>query len=200
MNLLHAGAPLEAARVVALLLHGRGSSARDIISLAAPLQTEGVAFLAPEARLGSWYPRRFLEPTSANQPFLDAALETVRATVAQTNLEQSRVALIGFSQGACLALESAHRAGGRWHSVIAFSGGLIGAGDEVGAHGGAKLEGTPVFLGCSDVDPHIPLERVQRSAELLEGQGARVDTRIYSNFGHGINEDELEAARALLRG
>ncbi len=198
MKALHRGAPLEAARVITVLLHGRGAGARGILELSDALAAPGVAFLVPEAPGGSWYPQRFLEPTAKNQPFLDAALEMVRNTVLQAGVPQSQVVLIGFSQGACLALEAAHRTGGRWGAVIGFSGGLIGAEEEVGARQGAGLEGTPVFLGCSDVDSHIPLGRVQRSADVLERQGATVDTRIYPGFGHAINADELEAARALL--
>ena len=198
MNLLHAGVPLETARTAVILLHGRGSSARDIISLATELALPGVAFLAPEATGGSWYPLRFLEAQARNEPFLSQALETVRVAMQHTGLEQSRIALLGFSQGACLALETAHRTGGRFKCVIGLSGGLIGADNELESQMYPSLESTPIFLGCSDIDPHIPLERVRRSAELLERQGASVETRIYPNFGHGINADELGAVRALL--
>ena len=199
MNLLHAGAPLESALTAVILLHGRGSSARDIISLASELALPDVAFLAPEASGGSWYPLRFLEPQARNEPFLSQALETVQTIMRQTGLEQRQIALLGFSQGACLALEFAHRIGGRFKAVIGLSGGLIGADSELELRSYPSLESTPVFLGCSDIDLHIPLERVQRSAALLEMQGANVQTRIYPNFGHGINSDELEAVRALLR-
>ena len=199
MNLLHAGAPLETATTAVILLHGRGSSARDIISLASELALPDVAFLAPEASGGSWYPLRFIEPQARNEPFLSRALETVRLAMQSTNLEQHNIALLGFSQGACLALEFAHRTGGRFKAVFGLSGGLIGADSELELRVVASLESTPIFLGCSDIDPHIPLERVKRSAALLERQGGSVETRIYPNFGHGINSDELEAARALLR-
>ena len=199
MNPLHVGAPLESALTAVILLHGRGSSARDIISLASELALPDVAFLAPEASGGSWYPLRFLEPQARNEPFLSQALETVQTIMRQTGLEQRQIALLGFSQGACLALEFAHRIGGRFKAVIGLSGGLIGADSELELRSYPSLESTPVFLGCSDIDLHIPLERVQRSAALLEMQGANVQTRIYPNFGHGINSDELEAVRALLR-
>ncbi len=199
MNLLHAGAALETARTAVILLHGRGSSARDIISLAAELESPDVAFLAPEAVNGSWYPLRFLEPQIRNEPFLSQALETVRAAMQHTGLEGSDIALLGFSQGACLALETAHCTGGRFKAVIGLSGGLIGADSELDLRDAPNLEGTPVFLGCSDIDSHIPLERVRRSAALLEAQGASVETRIYPNFGHGINSDELEVVREVLR-
>ena len=198
MNVLHAGASLETAQTAVILLHGRGSSARDIISLATELTLPGVAFLAPEAVNGSWYPLRFLEPQTRNEPFLSQARETVRLAMQQTGLEQRQIALLGFSQGACLALETAHRTGGRFKCVIGLSGGLIGANNELGSRSAPNLEATPFFLGCSDIDPHIPLERVRRSAELLEAQGGVVETRIYPNFGHGINSDELEVVRGLL--
>ena len=198
MNLLRAGAPLETAVTAVILLHGRGSSARDIISLSAELALPGVAFLAPEAVNGSWYPLRFLEPQIRNEPFLSQALETVRAAMRHTGLEQSNIALLGFSQGACLALETAHRTGERFKAVIGLSGGLIGAEGELESRSSPNLEATPVFLGCSDIDSHIPLERVRRSAELLEMQGGVVETRIYPNFGHDINSDELGAVRGLL--
>ena len=198
MNVLHAGEALETARTAVILLHGRGSSARDIISLASELALPGVAFLAPEATGGSWYPLRFLEPQVRNEPALSQALETVRLAMQQTNLEQVNIALLGFSQGACLALETAHRTGGRFKCVIGLSGGLIGADNELELQAYPSLESTPVFLGCSDIDPHIPIGRVRRSAELLERQGASVETRIYPNFGHGINSDELEIVQSML--
>lgn len=199
MTVLHAGAPLETAQTAVILLHGRGSNARDIISLASQLELPGVAFTAPEAVGGSWYPLRFLEPQARNEPFLTQALELVKAVMRQTGLGQSSIALLGFSQGACLALETAHRLGGRFKALIGLSGGLIGADSELGSRPVPSLESTPVFLGCSDVDAHIPLERVQRSAALLTTQGAVVNTRIYPNFGHGINADELEVVRSLLQ-
>jgi phospholipase/carboxylesterase len=199
VKLLHAGEPLETARVAVVMLHGRGSNAADILSLSAELESPGVAFLAPEAAGGAWYPQRFIVPVAQNEPWLGAALEAVRAAIRATKLEQYQIALLGFSQGACLALETALRVGGRFKAVIGLSGGLIGADEELGAHAGANLAGTPIFLGCSDVDFHIPLERVKQSAVLLEAHGARVDARIYPNFGHTINADELEAARNLLR-
>jgi phospholipase/carboxylesterase len=198
VKLLHAGEPLESARVAVVMLHGRGSNAEDILSLSADLEAPGVAFLAPEAPGGAWYPQRFIVPTAQNEPWLSAALETVKSAIAATKRKQHQIALLGFSQGACLALETALRVGGRFKAVIGLSGGLIGADEELGAHAGENLAGTPIFLGCSDVDFHIPLERVKRSAAILEAHGAKVDARIYPNFGHTINADELEAARNLL--
>ncbi|NJK45144.1 MAG: phospholipase [Pleurocapsa sp. SU_196_0] len=180
------------------MVHGRGANAQIILSLSDALGLTDAAFLAPQAEGGVWYPQRFIEPIDHNQPWLSNALETVTRAIHDTGLPQERVALLGFSQGACLALETAYRVGGRFQAVIGFSGGLIGADEEIGATRGANLDGTPVLLGCSDVDFHIPLERVHRSAELLETAGAAVDTRIYPNFGHAINADEISAARALL--
>ncbi len=199
MKLLHAGEALETARVAVVMLHGRGSNAADILSLHTELEAPGVAFLAAEAPNRSWYPQRFIAPTAQNEPWLSAALETVRSAITATNLQQRQVALLGFSQGACLALETALRLGGRFKAVIGFSGGLIGADEELGIRVGANLAGTPIFLGCSDMDSHIPLQRFKQSAAVLKAHGANVDARIYPNFGHEINADELEAARVLLK-
>jgi phospholipase/carboxylesterase len=198
VNLLHAGAPLETTRIAVVMIHGRGANTQSILSLRDALGLPDAAFLAPQADGGVWYPHRFIEPVAHNQPWLSNALETVTRAIQDTGVPQERVALLGFSQGACLALETAYRVGGRFKAVIGFSGGLIGADEEVGAARGVNLDGTPVFLGCSDVDFHIPLERVHQSASLFEAAGAVVDKRIYPNFGHAINEDEILAARALL--
>jgi phospholipase/carboxylesterase len=200
VSTLRAGAPLESARVAVVLLHGRGASAQSVLSLSPELGGDDVAFLAPQASNDTWYPQRFIVPTAQNEPWLSAALEAVGETVALTQLPLERVILAGFSQGACLALEYAVRAGGHFGGVIAFSGGLIGADDEVGSSRGAPITGTPIFIGCDEQDFHIPLERVQRSAQILSNLGAVVDARIYRGLGHAINADELEAARAIIDG
>jgi phospholipase/carboxylesterase len=197
-QLFHAGVPLESARVAVVLLHGRGASAQDILTLAPELRGDGVAFLAPQAVNGAWYPQRFIVPNVQNEPWLSAALKTVGETVASSGLPLERVIIAGFSQGACLALEYAARVGGRFGGVIAFSGGLIGSDAEVGVLA-KPLEQTPIFIGCDEQDFHIPLERVQQSAEILSSLGAEVDLKIYRGLGHSINADELEAAREIIR-
>jgi len=200
------GTPLTDAEKAVILLHGRGASAEDILSLAGELNLPGVAYLAPQAADYTWYPYRFLEPAARNQPWLDSALRKVDELVSllQSGLPIERIFLLGFSQGGCLALEYAARHPQRYGGVIGLSAGLIGAdGELVGADNGLEpktgnLEGAPVFLGCSDVDPHIPLERVQISAEIFEKLGGAVTTRIYPGLDHTVNEDELEQIRKML--
>lgn len=203
------GTPLADASAALILLHGRGAGADDILALGREIAPDGVALLAPDADDATWYPLSFLAPLEANQPHLGGALEAVARTVAEAEnagIPRDRIALGGFSQGACLTLEYAARSGGRWAGVIALSGGLIGTGEDPEGKPPADklfeydtdLTGTPVFLGCSDVDPHIPLSRVRRTSLVLTDLGANVDERIYKGMGHNVNRDELEACRALL--
>jgi phospholipase/carboxylesterase len=199
------GTPLARARAAVILLHGRGGSAEDIASLATVLAIDRLAFLVPEATGHSWYPQRFIAPLAANEPWLGSALGVVASLVAQATaarIPQARIALAGFSQGACLALEFAARTPARYGAVIGFSGGLIGPPDQPRpvVPAGPSLDGTPVFLGCGDVDGHIPVASVEASATVLRGLGATVDLRLYPNMGHTINQDELDAARSLLAG
>jgi predicted esterase len=200
-----AGTPLAQARVAVVLLHGRGGSADDIASLAQVLGIGGVAYLVPEATGHTWYPQRFIAPLASNEPWLDSALGVVAAQVARATgagVPLRRVAIAGFSQGACLALEFAARTPQRYGAAIGFSGGLIGPPGEPrpAPPAGAALDGTPVLLGCGDRDGHIPVDAVEASAAALTALGGRVDLRIYPGMGHTINEDELAAARALLTG
>lgn len=205
----YGGAPLETATAALVLLHGRGATAESILSLAGAFGRPDLAVLAPQAATGAWYPASFLAPLHVNEPHLSAALEAVGRAVAAAEaagLARERVVLAGFSQGACLASEFAARHAGRWGGLLAFSGGLIGAEDLPGVDVPddkafdytGSFDGMPAFLGCSDVDPHIPLARVRQTALVLERMGADVDARIYPGFGHSVNDDEIEAARALL--
>jgi predicted esterase len=199
---LHYGAPIEKARRVAIFIHGRGASAEDIVGIAPELGTDDVAYLAPQAAGNTWYPYSFLSPIPQNEPNLSSALNVVAelvATIAPGGHGSERVIILGFSQGACLGLEFAARNARRYAAVIALSGGLIGPPGTPRDYPGAMLE-TPVFLGCSDIDPHIPLERVHESADVFRRMGARVDERIYKRMGHTINEEELAAVRELVRG
>lgn len=199
-KLSFSGTPLGDARAAVLLLHGRGDSAQGILSLADALATDGVAFAAPQAEGNSWYPQSFLMPLERNEPQLSAALQAVQDALAEleaAGLEREQVVLMGFSQGACLATESAARYAQRYGGVVGFSGGLIGPEGAPRDYPGS-LAGTPVFLGCSDVDAHIPEARVRETAAVLERLGGSVDARIYPGMGHTINSDELEAARAIV--
>jgi predicted esterase len=203
--LLQAGAPLNQARALLLCVHGRGASARDILSLGAQVApadatARGLCLLAPQAANGTWYPNRFIAPAASNEPWLSWALERLHAIVAEAEgagLPASQILLLGFSQGASLALEAAARRPARYGALVGFSGALIENGDQPRAYPG-DLAGTPVFLGCSDVDFHIPLERVQRSERLLTEMGGAVTARIYPGMEHTVNADEVAAARTLV--
>ena len=197
---LRGGVPVERARLVAILIHGRGASAADILSLSEELTAGDVAYLAPQAAGSTWYPMSFMSPISQNEPGITSGLRTIArliAEVAAQGVPQERVMLLGFSQGACLSLEFAARRAGRYAAVIGLSGGLIGPPGTPRAYAGT-FESTPVFLGCSDVDAHIPLARVRESADIFRRMGAAVDERIYPRMGHTVNQDELQAVNALL--
>jgi len=188
------------ARLTMIMAHGRGASAEDMMGLAAEFGTTDVAFLAPQAAGRTWYPYSFLSPLQDNEPGISSALGVLAGLVdglfAQ-RIEHGRIALLGFSQGACLSLEFAARHPQPYAAVVGLSGGLIGPPgtprDYPGSFGGA-----PVFLGCSDVDAHIPLERVRESADVFRRMGASVDERIYPRMGHTVNQDEIAAVNALL--
>lgn len=189
------GEPPETAACLMVLLHGRGASAADILLTAGPLATDGFAFVAPEAEGAAWYPQPFTAPLQQNEPWLSEALAAVGAAIGTTPTEQ--VVLLGFSQGACLALEYAARNPRRYGAVVGWSGALIGpAGAQAPRLG--SLAGTPVFLGCSDVDPYVRLDLVQESARVLAGMGADVDLRVYPGMGHEVNADELDSVRQLM--
>jgi predicted esterase len=200
---LLAGEPLETARAAMLMLHGRGARAEDIIMFADVLAMPGYAFLAPEAPGSAWYPNSFLAPLSSNEPYLSSALQRIESLLAgiqAQGIPLERTVLLGFSQGACLALEYTvrHASAGRYGGVVGWSGGLIGPEGTAWDYPGS-LDGTPVFLGCSATDPHIPRARVDLSAEVLGGKGARVTERIYPGLGHTVNQDEVDFVRELMR-
>jgi len=198
-RLLIVGTPLDSARGALVMLHGRGATAESILSLAEVLRTEGFFLLAPAAARNVWYPARFLEPLASNEPSLSSALAAVDHAVGRAArvVGYARVVLLGFSQGACLTLEYAARNPRRYGALVGLSGGLIGP-DGLERHRSGSLEGTSVFLGCSDVDFHIPVHRVHDAAATLREMGATVDSRIYSGMGHTVNEDEVEAVNHLL--
>jgi predicted esterase len=194
-----AGVPVERAKLVAICIHGRGASAADILSLGDELRVPDVAYLAPQAAGSSWYPLSFLTPIAQNEPGITSGLGSIArliAEVAALGVPQARVALLGFSQGACLSLEFAARHAGRYAAVVGLSGGLIGPPGTPRSYAGG-FDSTPVFLGCSDIDAHIPVERVRESAEVFRRMGAAVDERIYPRMGHTVNRDELEAVERL---
>ncbi|AUX09616.1 phospholipase/carboxylesterase [Halalkaliarchaeum desulfuricum] len=197
--LLREGTELSGADAAVVLLHGRGASARSILAMTAEFDLEGVAYLAPQAAQRTWYPQSFLEPIERNEPWLTAALDRVGEVVTEATdgVGPYRVALIGFSQGACLASEWTARNARRYGGLAALSGGLIGP-EETPRDYEGSLDGTPVFLGCSDVDPHIPVERVHETREVFERLDGEVTESIYEGMGHGINEDELSHVSTMV--
>ena len=196
-----AGEPLESARAAMLMVHGRGARAEDILTLANELRQPGFAYLAPQAAGNTWYPNRFLVPTQQNEPWLSSALAFVGDTLAQikrAGIPIERIILLGFSQGACLALEFAARNARRYGGLVGLSGALIGPDDTPRDYPGS-LAGTPVFLGCSDVDFHVPKERVDQTAEVLRTLGGVVTERLYPNMDHTVNQDEVGFVRGMMQ-
>ena len=200
-NVILAGEPLDSAKAALILVHGRGATAESMQPLAEAFRLSSVAYAAPQAAGSSWYPYSFMAPLEANEPHLSSALSVLAALVARLGDEgipAERVALVGFSQGACLSTEFAARNARRYGAIIGLSGGLIGPPGTARDYAGS-LAATPIFLGCSDIDPHIPIERVRESTDVMSRLGAEVDMRIYPGFGHSVNEDEVEAARGMLK-
>ena len=190
----------SAARLVVVLVHGRGASAESIFTLADQFEVGDVAYVAPEAADRTWYPYSFLAPMEQNEPKLSSALQRLAGVVDDVigrGIPSSRIALVGFSQGACLALEYVVRHAQRYAAVAGLSGGLIGPPGTPREYDGTLAQ-TPLFLGCSDVDVHVPLERVHESATVFKRLGAAVDERIYPGMGHTVNRDELDAVHAML--
>lgn len=198
--LLLAGEPLEKARAAIIMIHGRGATAESILELADHLPQAGFAYLAPQAAHNEWYPNSFLAPMESNEPGLSSALAVIVSLLDQMNkagIEPEHTILLGFSQGACLALEFAARHARRYGGVVGLSGGLIGP-DGTPRDYKSSLDGTPVFLGCSDKDMHIPKERVEESARVLRQLGGNVTARLYPNMGHTVNRDELRFVREMM--
>jgi len=199
---VRAGRPLSEAAAAVVMVHGRGATAESILELAAEFRHPELAYVAPQAAGYQWYPYSFMAPMPQNEPGLSsglARLGEVLALLEAEGIPPERTVLLGFSQGACLSLELAARNARRYGGVVGLSGGLIGPPGTPRAYEGT-FAGTPVFLGCSDRDPHIPRERVDETAEVLRGMSAEVTERIYPAMGHTVNEDELEFVRGLLAG
>ena len=225
-QLVTAGAPLEAAEAAVVMVHGRGATAQSIVRMAEEFHHHGVAYLAPQAARNTWYPQPFTAPVEYNEPGRTSGLQAIRDAIEvatgggndgstagdsdgditrgdDAGIPLERVIVLGFSQGACLASEFVARNPRRYGGLVALSGGLIGEAidpeDYVGADTDERpLEGTPVFFGCSDVDPHIPAERVHASADVLERLGGDVTTRLYEGMGHGVNQDEIEFVSGMV--
>ncbi len=199
--MLFEGAPLDKARAAMIMVHGRGANARSILTLVPELAQPDIAYVAPQAANNTWYPYSFLQPIASNEPFLTSALNTLAALVRRLNdagFPNEKIMLLGFSQGACLASEFLARNAARYGGLFALSGGLIGPDGTPRDYPGS-LDGTPVFLGCSDIDPHIPLARVHESTEVLRKLGGNVTKRIYPGMGHIVNQDEIEFVRGVMK-
>jgi predicted esterase len=198
--LITAGEPLAAAQAAMILVHGRGASAADILSLAEFFDMLGFAYLAPQAAGYTWYPYSFLSPIQQNEPYLSSALEVLAMVLDQVDkagVPAEKTMLLGFSQGACLITEFAARNPRRYGGLAILSGGLIGPEETIFTYDGS-LAGTPAFLGCSNVDSHIPQERVHETTRVLRTMGAEVTDRLYPGMGHTINQDEIDFVTQMM--
>jgi predicted esterase len=195
-----AGASLRDARAVVLLTHGRNAAPENVLDLVPRLDRDDVAYLAPAAPGRTWYPLSFMADTAANEPSLSSSLRVLPSLIEQVvsaGVSRERIVLMGFSQGACLTAESSVRHASRYGGIVIFTGGLIGPPGTTWPYGGS-FDGTPVFLGCSDVDPHVPAARVEETANVFRRMGADVTTRIYPGMGHVVNDDEIGLAQAIV--
>ena len=201
-DLVFSGVPLSDAKKAVIMLHGRGASAESIISLKDHLKLDGAAIVAPQATNSSWYPYSFMAPDADNQPALNSALQVisdvVKDVVAQ-GIELNQVYFLGFSQGACLALEYATRHADGYGGIIAFTGGLIGQTLNTLNYTG-DFKGTPILITTGDPDPHVPMSRIYESVEVLEKLNARVELKVYKGRPHTIQMEEIELAKGYLAG
>lgn len=201
-NTVFRGQPLGQARRAMIMVHGRGADAADILGLAGELDLNDFALVAPQATSYSWYPYSFLAPVEHNEPWLSSALNLLEGLVERLlaqGLPEEDIYLLGFSQGACLSVEFAARSGRRFGGVFVLSGGLIGAALDEGNYRD-DLDGLPVFLGCSDVDPHIPLHRVRDTSRILRKRGASVTEKIYPGMPHTVVKDEIDQVKGMVGG
>jgi len=199
-EILKSGKDLSQAKKVLIMIHGRGGSAADIMSLARELNIASFAVIAPQANENSWYPQSFLALRADNEPFLSDSLKTLGDVVEELRTKgftTEQIYILGFSQGACLALDFAASNAARYGGIVAFTGGVIGDHvDHRNYHG--DFDGTPVFIGSSDPDFHVPVSRVKESTALLEGMGANVTEIIYENMGHTISHSEIMQVNKLI--
>lgn len=200
LPVLQRGPGVESSRAVMLMLHGRNAGPENILELAQLLPHPQFTFLAPAASGRTWYPFSFLVETERNEPGLSSGLRVIDRLVADViarGVPRNRIVLLGFSQGACLASEYLARHADRYGGLVALSGGLIGPPGTTWNYPG-DFDGTPVFQGCSDIDTHVPKQRVEESAAVFRRMGANVTLRFYGGMGHQVNEDELQVTRELM--
>jgi predicted esterase len=199
-RIVHAGAAPGDARKAVVMVHGRNAAPENILDLVPRLDRPQLTYIAPAAANRTWYPESFLADVARNEPYLTSALTALDRAVddlVQHGCARSRIVMLGFSQGACLACEYIYRHPQQYGGLVAFSGGLIGPPGTTWQSAG-QFEGTPVFLGCSDVDAHVPKTRVNESAAVFTRMGAQVDERIYPGMGHLVSDDEIAHARTIL--
>ncbi|MGE5432309.1 MAG: alpha/beta hydrolase [Syntrophomonadaceae bacterium] len=199
-NILLAGKAAAGAEKACIMLHGRGADARDILSLSEYLNVRDFALIAPNAENRSWYPYSFLAPQKENEPWLSSSIKLLEDVVKDLNemgIRDEAIYLLGFSQGACLTLEFAARNAKMYGGIAAFTGGLIGDRIQKESYTGDFLK-TPVFIGTSDPDPHVPIERVNETAEILRKMNAELTLKIYKEMGHTISQDEIDTANSLI--
>jgi phospholipase/carboxylesterase len=193
-NILQGGVPIEDAEHVMIMIHGRGADSRGIMDMKEYLNLKKFSLLAPQATSNSWYPYSFLSPVEQNEPWLSSAINLVHSLIdelTEKGIPTEKIFLLGFSQGACLTLESAARKAQRYGGIIAFTGGLIGKSIDPKNYSG-NFNGTPVFIGCGDPDPHVPVARVNDSSAILKDLGAIVTEKIYAGIPHTIIQEEID--------
>lgn len=199
-NIITGGKPLDQAKKVLIMLHGRGAGAQDILSMSNYLNVSDYALVAPEATGNTWYPYSFMMPPSRNEPWLSSAISTIKEVmddITKLGFTSEQIYFMGFSQGACLTLEFVARNATKYGGVVAFTGGLIG--DKIYRENyKGDFKQTPIFIGTSNPDPHVPVERVYASTNILKDMNADVTEKVYNNMGHTINEDEIELANKLV--
>lgn len=199
-NIFTAGKPLKEAEKVLIMLHGRGASARDILGIAPHLNVPEFALLAPEATNRTWYPYSFLAKAEQNEPWLSSALDVLKEVadgVTEQGIAAKNIYFLGFSQGACLTLEFVTRNAQKFGGIVAFTGGLIG--DKINrANYSGDFSGTPIFIGTGNPDPHVPIDRVNESAGILEKMNAKVHLKVYEGRPHTVSQDEIAQANRLI--
>lgn len=199
-KIITAGKELNKDRKVLIMLHGRGGSAEDILSLASYLDVNDFTLMAPQATNNTWYPYSFLAPPSQNEPWLSSALNLLKELLDELNakgISSENIFFLGFSQGACLTLEFVTRNANKYGGVVAFTGGLIG--DKIyNENYKGDFQNTPMFIGTSNPDPHVPVERVYATTNILKDMNADVIEKVYNNMGHTINQDEIEQANKIV--
>lgn len=199
-KIISAGNKIESAQKALIMLHGRGGSAEDILTISEHLTVKDFALFAPEASNNSWYPQSFLMPPIQNEPWLSSALDLIKdlvETIQKQGIKTENIYLLGFSQGACLTLEFTARNATKYGGIVAFTGGLIG--DKIYKENyKGNFKDTPIFIGTSNPDMHVPVERVDESSIILQNMGALVTKKVYNNMGHTINQDEIEQVNKLI--